>query len=65
MERANGPCGKGVVDDLFIPGPLPRAGMLGDTYKSVTNGGVVEMPRSDQSAGSGSTAGRLAEPSAQ
>jgi hypothetical protein len=51
VKRADGPYGKGVVNDLFIPGLLPRAGIVGDADKSVANGGVVEMPRSDQTAG--------------
>jgi hypothetical protein len=51
MERADGPYGKGVVNDLFIPGLLPGPGMMGDTNKSVADGRVVQMPRRDQSPG--------------
>lgn len=51
MKRADGPYGKGVVNDLFIPGLLPRAGIVSDTDKSLANGGVLKMARTDQATG--------------
>ncbi|GGM25670.1 hypothetical protein GCM10010129_82710 [Streptomyces fumigatiscleroticus] len=62
MERVDGPHGQGVVDDLFIAGLLPRAGVVGHTDESVAGGSAIEASGSSQITGlGGCPAGSLRE----